>query len=169
MASGHGEKKGSTVRELDLREVQLLLTEMLREFDAFCSFHHLEYRLDHGTLLGAVRHKGFIPWDDDIDVSMPRPDYQRLTELAVGKESLESFPSHLHFEDYTTGLPKSFIKLFNSHTSVELPSYYPKKPINELCIDIFPIDGMPSDKDEIRKRYEHAHELAALHKKLCSG
>ena len=65
-----------------LRELQLVVTEMLREFKRICEKHDLRYFLDYGTLLGAVRHGGFIPWDDDVDVTMPYKDYMRFLEIA---------------------------------------------------------------------------------------
>ena len=66
---------------LNVRDIQLINLEMLDAFDAFCKKHGLPYCLCGGTLLGAVRHKGFIPWDDDLDVFMARPDYERLIEV----------------------------------------------------------------------------------------
>ena len=65
-----------------LREAQLIMLDMLVEFDAICTKHNLKYWLDSGTLLGAVRHQGFIPWDDDIDLSMPVEDYRKFKEIA---------------------------------------------------------------------------------------
>ena len=69
-----------------LRQAQLFMLEMLVEFDAICQKYGLQYWLDSGTLLGAVRHEGFIPWDDDIDLSMPLEDYNRFQE--IGKNEL---------------------------------------------------------------------------------
>ena len=63
---------------LTLREVHEELLKLLARFDTFCKAHNLRYSLEAGTLIGAIRHKGFIPWDDDVDISMPRPDYERL-------------------------------------------------------------------------------------------
>ena len=59
---------------LSLEELQQVYLELLREFDRICRASHLRYDLCGGSMLGAVRHEGFIPWDNDIDVSMPRPD-----------------------------------------------------------------------------------------------
>lgn len=72
------------LKYLTLAELQGELLKLLLRFDAFCKERGLRYSLDSGMLLGAVRHKGFIPWDDDVDVDMPRPDYERL--MAFEKE-----------------------------------------------------------------------------------
>ena len=68
-------------------ELKAALLRMLLSFDKFCKKHGLTYYLSGGTLLGAVRHKGFIPWDDDIDINMPRPDCEKLMALSGGKIS----------------------------------------------------------------------------------
>ena len=69
------------MRELSFREVQLTELEILLFFDKLCKQHNLKYYLTGGTLLGAIRHKGFIPWDDDIDVCMPREEYEKLLNI----------------------------------------------------------------------------------------
>ena len=66
------------MKELSLREVQLGELEILKRLDSICREQGLKYFLYAGTMIGAVRHKAFIPWDDDIDVAMPRRDYDRL-------------------------------------------------------------------------------------------
>ncbi len=71
----------------ELRQAQLIMLEMLVEFDAICKKHNLKYWLDSGTLLGAVRHQGFIPWDDDIDLSMPIEDYNKFIEIGASELS----------------------------------------------------------------------------------
>ena len=72
----------STYVANNLRACQLKQLSILEEMDRICQKHHLTYWLDGGTLLGAVRHGGFIPWDDDIDVCMKRPDYDKLNKIA---------------------------------------------------------------------------------------
>ena len=65
----------------DLKKIQNLELEMLKEFIDFCEKHDLTYFLIAGSALGAVRHNGFIPWDDDLDIGMPREDYEKLSEI----------------------------------------------------------------------------------------
>jgi lipopolysaccharide cholinephosphotransferase len=74
-----------------LRDVQKVQLEILLEFDRICRKHGLKYLLFAGTLLGAVRHKGFIPWDDDIDVCMLRGDYERFLTVCKDELSAELF------------------------------------------------------------------------------
>ena len=63
---------------MTLREVQLFGLDILKDVHDFCTTNNIRYSLGYGTLLGAVRHNGFIPWDDDIDIIMPRPDYEQF-------------------------------------------------------------------------------------------
>ena len=67
--------------QLNTKEIQNVCLEIMEEFDRFANEHHLRYYLAGGTLLGAVRHGGFIPWDDDVDLMMPRSDYEQLINL----------------------------------------------------------------------------------------
>ena len=79
-------------RENDLRRLQLVELDILKEFLRICDKYHLRYYALGGTLLGAVRHKGFIPWDDDVDIGMPRPDFCRF-EQVIEKE----LPDYFHY------------------------------------------------------------------------
>ncbi|MBO5987370.1 MAG: LicD family protein, partial [Lachnospiraceae bacterium] len=66
----------------ELRKLQLTILELLKLFKEICEKHHLRYFMVGGTMLGAIRHQGFIPWDDDLDVGMPRPDYEKFIKIA---------------------------------------------------------------------------------------
>jgi len=127
----------------DLRKLQAIELDILIEFLRLCTRHHLRYFIIGGTCLGAVRCKGFIPWDDDIDIGMPRKDYNRFLEIAQDK-----LPSHLFLQNYKT--EKDFLlnytKIRNSNTT------FVEKPVAHLdinhgvYIDIFPLDGVPENK-----------------------
>lgn len=76
----------------ELRDLQLVELDILKEFLRICKKYNLRYYALGGTLLGAVRHKGFIPWDDDVDIGMPRPDFIRFGEIAK-----KEFPQYIRF------------------------------------------------------------------------
>lgn len=98
-----------------LRQAQLIMLEMLVEFDALCKKHHLRYWLDSGTLLGAVRHQGFIPWDDDIDIAMPLEDYMKFQTIARESLSQNIFLQH---SETDAQVPFDYMKLRSRKASI---------------------------------------------------
>ena len=127
--------------------------DMLAAFVAVCEKHNIKYSLQGGTLLGAVRHRGFIPWDDDVDVSLPRKEYERFIAVAQ-----KEFPSYyfLQTKDTDPEYPNNFAKIRDSRTTfIETSARYLK--INHgAYIDIFPIDyypdGFKAKMFEIKKK-----------------
>lgn len=123
------------------RRVQQSALEVLKAFQKVCDEHHLTYFAIAGTCIGAVRHNGFIPWDDDIDVGMPYPDYKKLCELlsadGVGQYSLIDPHSCLHYT-----LP--YAKLHDTKTTFieDHARKYPDR-YSGIFMDIFPIFGLP--------------------------
>lgn len=125
-----------------------VLTDLLFTFDQVCRDNNLTYSIFGGTLLGAVRHHGFIPWDDDIDVTMPRTDYDKLMRLS---NSLFDYPYFLQNPITDHGYHKGFARLRNSETT-EIAVIDAAFDCNHgAFIDIFPMDAVPDDKKEFDK------------------
>lgn len=125
----------------DLEKLHATLLNVLLEFDKVAKKHGLQYCICGGTLLGSVRHGGFIPWDDDLDISMPRPDYERLIAHAD-----EWLPKYLEFVCYEKdkNYPLPFGKIQDSRTTLieRKHLYY----LGGCYIDIFPFDAFPKNK-----------------------
>lgn len=129
----------------DLRRVWQVEMELLQRLLDVCREHDLRCWMDGGSLLGTVRHHGFIPWDDDIDVCMPRPDYDRLVGLGSEVFSEPYFLQTAYSEDdYFRG----HAQLRRSGTAAIRPSESYRKFHQGIFIDIFPLDGVPADKKE---------------------
>lgn len=123
-------------RNIDLAELKQLQLEMLIEVDKYCRQHKINYSLAYGTLLGAVRHGGYIPWDDDVDIMMPREDYERfMTGFCAPKMEAYSF---MKTENYF--LP--FGKVVRTDTVLE--ENVSIKSNMGIYLDIFPIDVLPN-------------------------
>ncbi len=125
-----------------VRQAQLVMLEMLKVTDHICRKHSISYWLDAGTLLGAVRHKGFIPWDDDLDIGMPREDYNRFLEIAP-----KELPPDLFFQTRETD--KSIWKWIkirdNYSTFIQKTEKNKKIKYHQgIFIDIFPFDLVDS-------------------------
>lgn len=126
-----------------LRQLQLTQLEILKVFDKFCREHDLKYSLYAGSLLGAVRHKGFIPWDDDLDVCMPRSDYEKFLVLwqqnAPEGYILQNKENSKYFD-------QSFSKLRKDHTTFLQNEWQIGNHHTGIFLDIFPIDRIPNGK-----------------------
>lgn len=126
---------------LSLNEMQQVYLELLKEFDTLCREHDLRYDLAGGSLLGAVRHGGFIPWDDDIDVCMPRPDYLRLLELKEkGALKLRLNRDVISHRDQT--MARHFGR-YVRHDVRRVSDMAEDNDCPYIGMDIFPIDGLP--------------------------
>ncbi len=135
--------------KMSLADIQTVSLDLLVEFDAFCRANSLKYSLGYGTLLGAVRHKGFIPWDDDVDVIMPRPDYERLLKLYKRSDEFKLF----YPGDGQCML--SYARICDmTRTTVVSKSPWALEPTG-VWIDIFPIDAAPESEIKTAKRYRH--------------
>ena len=137
-------------KKLSISEVKEIELGLLLKFDQICQQHGLTYYLCGGTLLGAIRHKGFIPWDDDIDVLMPRGDFEKLLELEKMQDSTE-IEQIVSWKSGKSIYP--FIKLINTNTVLK-EKYLSEEFTTGVWIDIFPFDGMPDDDRLIAKKFK---------------
>ena len=142
------------MKAITLEDSKKLELDILQDVAHFCDKHHLRYYLAYGTLIGAVRHKGFIPWDDDIDIQMPRADYNKLIEL-YNQEKGENSRYYLVSPDDKRSL-NAFTKIIDTTTIKKEFGIAYKTPDDYLGVDIdvFPLDGAPSDKEEYKKWFK---------------
>lgn len=136
------------MKEMSLDEVKNCSLDILKWVDGFCAENNITWWLCGGTLLGAVRHKGFIPWDDDIDIMLPREEYEKLLRL---------FPTSGRYRfltpENTENWPRSFAKIVDTET-VKLERLRKRFPKVGVDIDVFPIDNLPSDESECGVYFE---------------
>lgn len=125
------------MKQLTLPEMHQLLLRMLECIHEYCIANNIRYSLGGGTLLGAIRHKGFIPWDDDVDIMMPRPDYERFLEGFQGKYEHCVLQHWKNDKDY----PALFARVYDDRTVLKLGEFR-----IGAYIDVFPIDGLPPVK-----------------------
>lgn len=137
-----------------LKEMQQIQLECLIEFDRICRNHKLNYSLDGGTLLGAVRHKGFIPWDDDIDVIMLRKDYEKFFLICKNELDSERFFLQEHRTDpyYNVGYPR----IRRNSTIYRRAGHEHMKYHGGVFIDLFVLDNVPNNRI-----------LRVIHRGLC--
>lgn len=123
------------------RKMQLIELDMLVELDRVCRENHINYRITGGTLLGAVRHKGYIPWDDDADVNMLREDYEKFKKIAYKLN-----PEICYFQDHDTD-PEyrwGYGKIRRTGTKYVRVGQEHLKNQTGIFIDVFPLDNVPN-------------------------
>ena len=127
----------------ELRKLQLRELRVLDDFARLCDEHGLQYYLVFGTLLGAMRHEGFIPWDDDLDVAMPREDYRRFAQL-ISANLDDRY--RLQSQDLDAAWPYRFSKLSLRGTRIEVVAGAEESFGRGIGLDIFPLDGVPESR-----------------------
>ncbi len=138
-------KKGKQM----LSTIQLRLLEMLKWFHNYCSDNELTYYIIGGSMLGAIRHEGFIPWDDDIDVALPRPDYEKLIKTFdnVGNKYVLESPYDGNNDYYY-----SYAKLYDTNSVLVEKARH--KCVRGVYIDVFPLDGIGNTYGEGIKNFK---------------
>ena len=128
---------------MSMNSIQKVQFNLLKDFIAVCDEHHLTYYLFGGSALGAIRHQGFIPWDDDLDIAMPRPDFDRLMALKNAFKH-PAFLQTIHTDRYYS---YPYAKLRNSETTFIETVFAPAQMNHGIWVDIFPLDGMSTQKN----------------------
>lgn len=148
--------------KLSIKDIQKMELDMLIELHEFMKKHQLRYYLIGGSMLGAIRHKGFIPWDDDIDIGMPRVDFERLLLLS------EKLPEPLQLKFFRNNelYIYNFAKIENKNTILIETDIKHLNIKSGIYIDIFPIDGVPNNKI-IRKIHLIKIKLLFLLRNIC--
>ena len=142
------------MKELSGKQFKKLLLDNLKNFDSFCKANNIAYFLMFGTLLGAVRHKGFIPWDDDIDLMIPRADYEKLIKIFNQKNSRYQLVSYETNNEFTAPLAK----VIDTKTLLIQNYGYKEKVELGVYLDLFVLDGLPSDIKQQKKHIKTAYK-----------
>lgn len=144
------------MKRLNTEEVKKIQLEILNNVASFCEANDINYWLDTGTLLGAIRHKGYIPWDDDIDIGMLREDYDKFSELFNKSNNEYRFVCAENTKDFYV----AFGKVIDTRTVL----YEPDKNGSKLAvnIDIFVYDNAPDDDRLVKKMYDKRDRLTYI-------
>ena len=144
---------------MQMKDIQSVSLEILKFVANICERNHFRYYLAYGTLLGAVRHHGYIPWDDDVDIIMPRPDYERFLEWAAcHKEELgpyEIFNRHTN-RQYLYAITRISDSRYEIHKDDEANCGM------GIFIDVYPYDGLGNDKDVALAKLKQTRKLCDL-------
>ena len=129
--------------KIDLRMLQNVELDILHHVTEICDRNSIKYFLMDGTLLGAIRHKGFIPWDDDVDIAVSRPDFEKFLKIAQ-----KELPDCYKLRNYkiSAGYEKLVTRVVNENVILYHDSYSGGEQAQPAWIDVFPLDGMPNNK-----------------------
>ena len=124
------------MKQLNASQIKKIEVSILEQFDKICRENNLRYSIAYGTMIGCIRHKGFIPWDDDVDVIMPREDYEKLLSMHYKNDNYE-IKAYQYSNDYYY----PFAKMIDSNTLIKEKNRCEKEM--GIFIDIFPLDFIP--------------------------
>lgn len=145
-----------------IKEMQKIELDILKFIVEICKKNNLMYFLTDGTLIGAVRHKGFIPWDDDLDISMPRPDYNKFLKIMKKEKGRYQIKCVEHSKKKYN---YAFAKVVDTKTQLIEEDKFQGEELG-LWVDVFPIDGLGNDREKaeeiIRSNKKHVIQILLL-------
>lgn len=151
------------MKEITHEELKQIQLEILDKVHAFCEKNGIRYSLSSGTLIGAVRHKGYIPWDDDLDIYMLRPDYDKFIRTFS-----ENPPEHMKLLSLETSktYPYAFAKVVDSRTEL-VEHFYGENLKIGVFLDVFPLESVPDNPIKFLFRFCFLHYLKFFSGVLC--
>lgn len=147
------------MEKLSMKEVQQGSIEILTKIDEVCRTEDLEYCLAYGTLIGAIRHKGFIPWDDDIDIMMPRRDYNRFIAYCLNHKD-ELYPLEIINPQVNGKCPYTITRISDSRYKLDVDNEFDYGL--GLFVDVYPMDGVGKTVREYSKLKRKASRYASM-------
>jgi lipopolysaccharide cholinephosphotransferase len=145
------------MEKMTIKEIQGVSLDILKDVHSFCESHNISYSLAYGTLIGAIRHKGFVPWDDDIDILIPRSDFERFCQ---------EYHSQKGYKLYRPGESNNFMpfaRVCDNERTVVITNHPWSNEMTGIWIDILPIDGLPSENELF---LEHVRKIRKIQKKI---
>ena len=138
------------MKEMSLQDIQHVCLDILKDVHQFCVNNHINYTLCGGTLLGAIRHNGYIPWDDDIDIAMSRPDYDKFIKSYQSGNGYQLFSQE---KNGCKGVKIAFARVCDMKRTYVDTNFIPWNDIDTgVWIDIFPLDGAVKDRTEVERK-----------------
>lgn len=149
------------MKEMTTKEVQKLMLDIMKDVHKFCFENGIGYSLSGGTLLGAIRHDGFIPWDDDIDIQLPRPDYDKFIHTYTSSKGYKVISKEI---EGTEGVSYTYARVCDvEKTYVDTGTVPWNTEEVGVWIDVLPCDGMPSEKTYAEYHFKKLKKLVLKH------
>lgn len=155
-----------TIDQKTIRKIQVSQYYMLESFKDFCDKHELKFVLDFGSMIGALRHQGFIPWDDDVDVGMLRDDYEKFLILSKDWEYDKIFVQNYHTDPQ---FAHSFTRLRLNDTLAIQETWKTLNVHHGIFLDVFPFDMLPEDEAEVENHTRQIQDIQNEKMKLVEG
>ena len=148
------------MKEMTTREIQLICLDILKDIHEFCIKNDIRYSLSGGSLLGAIRHNGFIPWDDDVDIQMTRPYFDKFIHTYVSNKGFKVFSPEIQGAKLVKSRIARVCDMEKTYVD-QGPERFMKYPVG-VWVDVIPVDGAPSEISEAKKYVKHLRRMEQI-------